>query len=54
MIAPGRLRLNLEERLKPVLRLQYVKALEADVLTEYGTQLGIIVDDEHGLGGGVL
>ncbi len=39
---------DLEERLK------HVKALEADVLTEYGTQLGIIVDDEHGLQGGVL
>jgi len=45
---------DLEERLKPVLRLKHVKALEADVLTEYGTQLGIIVDDEHGLQGGVL
>jgi len=45
---------DLEERLEPVLRLKHVKALEADVLTEDGTQLGIIVDDEHGLRGGVL
>jgi len=28
--------------------------LEADVLTEYGAHLGIIVDDEHGLRGDVL
>ena len=39
---------DLEERLKPVLRLQYVKALEADVLTDDGTHLIIVVDDEHG------
>jgi hypothetical protein len=31
-----------------------VKALEANVLTDYGTQLIIVVDDEHGLPGGVL
>src|SRR5438132_4823585 len=36
------------------LDIQYVKALEADVLTDYGTQLIIVVDDEHGLRRGVL
>jgi len=50
----GALAFDLEERLKPVLRLKHVKALEADVLTEYGAHLGIVVDDEHGLRGGVL
>jgi hypothetical protein len=31
-----------------------VKALQVDVLTEDGTHLGVVVDDEHGLRGGVL
>ena len=45
---------DLEKRLEPVLRLKHVKALQADVLTEYGTHLGVVVDDEHSLRGGVL
>ncbi len=32
----GTLTFDLEERLKPVLRFKHVKALEADVFTEYG------------------
>ena len=50
----GAIAFDLEERLKPVLCLKDVKALEADLLTVDGTQLGIVVDDEHGLRGGVL
>ena len=50
----GALAFDLEECLKAVLRLEHVKALEADVLTDYGTHLGIVIDDEHGLRSGVL